>query len=191
MAAALAWFRDKLEVEMLHRTILVAIGANLPGPDGRPPVQTCQWALSRLAEQPGIWLRARSRWFRSAPVPPSGQPDYVNGVARLWGDPEPRAVLAILHAIEAEAGRQRGLPDAARTLDLDLLAVDDLQIDDGSPGLVLPHPRLHRRGFVLAPLADVAPDWVHPRLHRSVAEMLAETDLTGVVPLDTGATTLP
>lgn len=171
---------------MLHRTILVAIGANLPGAQGETPLQTCEWASARLAALPGLWLRARSRWFRSAPVPPSGQPDYINGVARLWGRAEPRAMLEALHEIEAQAGRTRSLPNAARTLDLDLLAIDDLQIDDGEGRLVLPHPRLHRRAFVLAPLADVAPDWVHPRLARSVTELLAEADGSGVSAIPPG-----
>jgi 2-amino-4-hydroxy-6-hydroxymethyldihydropteridine diphosphokinase len=171
---------------MLHRTILVAIGSNLAGPAGETPLHTCEWSLSQLANQPGLWLRARSRWFVSAPVPPSGQPDYVNGVARLWGTPKPAELLAMLHGIEAAAGRQRSVPNAARTLDLDLLAVDDLVLDDGPGALVLPHPRLHQRGFVLAPLTDVAPDWVHPVLHRSAAEMLAEADLSGLHALDGG-----
>lgn len=175
---------------MLQRTILVAFGANLPSGKGATPLETCEWSLRRLANQPGLWLRARSRWFVSAPVPPSGQPEYVNGVARLWGAGEPAALLAILHMIEAEAGRERGLPNAARTLDLDLLAVDDIVVDQG-PGLILPHPRLHQRGFVLAPLADVAPDWVHPVLHRSVAEMLAGADLAGVRSLETARTVQP
>ena len=77
----------------------------------------------------------------------------------------------MLHAIEAEAGRVRGAPDAARTLDLDLLAMDGLVM--ATPRLVLPHPRLQDRAFVLAPLQDIRPDWTHPVLHLSVATMLA------------------
>jgi len=170
---------------MLHCTILVAIGANLPGPAGQAPLQTCRWAVDRLTRLPGLDLVACSRWYRSAPVPPSGQPDYVNGVARLRGEAEPAALLAALHRIEAEAGRVRGAVNAARTLDLDLLAVDDLRIDSAS--LVLPHPRLQDRAFVLAPLQEVAPDWVHPAepvKGRTVAAMLDRADRAGLSLLD-------
>ena len=138
--------------------------------------------------KPGLSLQARSHWYRSAPVPPSGQPDYVNGVARLWGRTTPRDMLATLQAIEAEAGRVRSVPNAARTLDLDLLAVDSVELDTAD--LVLPHPRLHRRGFVLAPLAEIAPDWVHPRLHRSARDMLRGADLSGITRLPWAAPAL-
>ena len=163
---------------MLHRTILVALGANLPGPGGRSPLESCVWAVEQLRAIPGVTLGAVSQWYRSAPVPPSGQPEYVNGVARLSGNLAPHEMLAALLAIETEAGRARSVPNAARTLDLDLLAVDGIELD--TTDLVLPHPRLHLRGFVLAPLAEVAPDWVHPRLRRSASEMLQTADLTGL-----------
>lgn len=169
---------------MLHCTILVAIGANLPGRLGQTPVQTCDWAVDRLAELPGLRLVLRSHWYRSSPVPPSGQPDYINGAVRLSGAAEPHALLALLHAIEAEAGRRRAEVNAARTLDLDLLAVDGLVID--TAGLVLPHPRLQDRAFVLLPLAEVAPGWVHPRL-GPLAVLVDAIDKAGVealAPLD-------
>ena len=169
---------------MLHRMVLVALGANLAGPLGRTPLEACEWAVARLRVLPGLSLQARSHWYRSAPVPPSGQPDYVNGVARLWGRATPGGLLASLQAMEAEAGRVRSVRDAARTLDLDLLAMDGLVLDE--PDLVLPHPRLHQRGFVLAPLAEIAPDWVHPGLGRSAREMLAGADLSGVTRLAWG-----
>ena len=162
--------------------ILVAVGANLPGPEGRTALESCEWALARVAALPGLRLVARSRWWRTTPVPPSGQPDYVNGVMRLEGEAVPEALLAALHGIEAEGGRVRGAVNGARTLDLDLVGVDDL-VRSG-PGLVLPHPRLHERGFVLAPLAEVAPDWLHPLLRQSVAELARRADMTGVVLCD-------
>ena len=150
---------------------LVAIGANLPGPDGASALETCRRAAEALRHLPGLRLAALSAWYRTAPVPPSGQPDYVNGVARLEGWADPAAMLAALQHIEQAHGRQRGVADAARTLDLDLIALGGLV--RSAPDLVLPHPRTHLRRFVLAPLCDVAADWVHPVLGRSAAELLA------------------
>jgi 2-amino-4-hydroxy-6-hydroxymethyldihydropteridine diphosphokinase len=161
--------------------ILIAIGANLPGPTGAFPLVTCRMAVEALRDLPRLRLQAVSHWYETDPVPPSGQPPYVNGMARLEPAgpmPDPAALLARLQAIEARCGRQRGLPNAARTLDLDIVAIGALVRD--SPNPVLPHPRAHQRGFVLRPLADVAPDWVHPALHRSVSDLLAELTPDGV-----------
>ena len=166
--------------------ILVAIGANLPDCSGRPALGTCVWALSQLAMLARV--ERMSRWYRTAPVPPSGQPDYINGVIRLHGSCDAFIFLTALHAIEAQAGRVRagrvqdgrvqdGL-NAARVLDLDLLAVDALVVD--APGLIVPHPRLSQRAFVLAPLCDVAPEWRHPVLGKNAMELLASVDQTGV-----------
>jgi 2-amino-4-hydroxy-6-hydroxymethyldihydropteridine diphosphokinase len=156
--------------------ILIALGANLPAADGAAPMATCRAAAEALRGLPGLRLQGLSRWYLTAPVlsragAPAGQPAYVNGVARLEGQIDPTALLARLQAIEAAAGRSRGAPDAPRTLDLDIIAIDELVRD--APDPVLPHPRAHLRAFVLRPLAEVAPGWVHPRLHRSVAELLA------------------
>ena len=151
--------------------ILVALGANLPAADGAAPLDACRAAAAALDGLLGLRLRAVSRWYESAPVPPSDQPAYVNGVARLDGEADPAALLAALHAIEARAGRRRGAPNAARTLDLDLVAMGDLV--RAAPDPVLPHPRAHLRAFVLAPLRDVAPGWRHPVLGRGAGELLA------------------
>ena len=157
--------------------ILVAIGANLPGPRGEPPRSTCEWAVKRLAALPGLRLAAVSRWYETAPEPPSDQPNYVNGAVRLEGTAEPEALLAALHAIEAEAGRLRTVRNAARPLDLDLIAMDGL-VRDAPP--ILPHPRAHLRAFVLLPLRDVAPEWRDPISGRTPGETLAA--LPGVQP---------
>ena len=143
--------------------ILVAIGANLNGPNGAPPLETCLAAARLLDGLPGYRVGAVSRWYETAPVPPSDQPNYVNGVARLDAEApgDPAALLAALHAIEARFGRERSAIDAARTLDLDLIDMNGLVRD--APDPVLPHPRAHLRAFVLMPLLDVAPDWRHPR----------------------------
>ncbi len=155
----------------MFQTILIAIGANLASAGGRTPLEICQWAAKQLAHLPGLELRRRSRWFATQPIPASDQPRFVNGACWLSGAAEPCRLLEALQAIEAEAGRVRGVRNAARTLDLDLLAMDTLVM--AKPKLILPHPRLQDRAFVLAPLQDIRPDWMHPVLNLSVAMMLA------------------
>ena len=152
------------------RMILVAIGANLPGRSGQPAWVTCRDAAEALRGIGGLRLAALSRWHVTAPEPPSGQPDYCNGVARLEGRCDPAALLGQLQSIEARAGRRRSNANAARELDLDIIDIDGLV--RAAPDPVLPHPRAHLRRFVLAPLAEVAPDWVHPRLGLGIAALL-------------------
>lgn len=159
---------------------LIALGANLPAPDGACPRMTCERALQSLACLPGLTLQARSRWFSTAPVPPSGQPRFINGVVRLGGRCDPAALIAALQHIEAASGRLRGAPNAARTLDLDIIDMAG-EIRD-SPDPILPHPRCHLRAFVLLPLRDVAPRWRHPRLKKSVSDLIALLPLQDVRP---------
>jgi 2-amino-4-hydroxy-6-hydroxymethyldihydropteridine diphosphokinase len=161
--------------------ILIALGANLPGPDGSSPLSTCRRAAMALDMLPGLRLRGLSCWYQTAPVPPSDQPPYINGVAHLCGSADPVLLLAALQAMEARAGRVREQPHAARPLDLDIIAVNLLVRT--APDPVLPHPRAHERAFVLAPLRDVAPDWVHPSLGESVAVMLSRLAEQDVRPI--------
>lgn len=159
--------------------ILIAIGANLPGPDGASARETCERAVVALARLPGLRMAGRSRWYATAPQPPSGQPDYINGVIGLEGvSPDPAIVLGWLQAIEAAAGRVRGVANAARTLDLDIIDIDGLCRD--APDPILPHPRAHLREFVLRPLLDVMPAWRHPRTGTAGAALLAALPEQGV-----------
>ena len=149
--------------------IIIGLGANLPSRFG-PAEATLTAALAAL-DRSGIAVRARSRFWRTAPVPVSDQPWFVNAVAVVETDLPPAEVLSRLHAIERDFGRVRGARNEARLLDLDLIAYGRV-IETGA--LTLPHPRLAARAFVLLPLQEVAPDWVHPVTGKALSEMIAE-----------------
>jgi 2-amino-4-hydroxy-6-hydroxymethyldihydropteridine diphosphokinase len=142
-----------------------AEGANL----GDPPRQI-ERALTALAEIPGIQLLARSALYRSPPLGPTPQPVFCNAVCALASTLTPEALLQRLLALEREAGRERRERWGPRLLDLDLLHVEGVSLQQ--PGLTLPHPELARRGFVLVPLAEIAPELVIPGLGK-VAECAA------------------
>lgn len=153
--------------------ILIGLGANLPSAGYGAPRATLEAALRRCAES-GLKIARSSPWYRSAPVPVSDQPWYVNGVAVVETNLTPLSLLSVLHDIERMFGRVRRVCNESRELDLDLLAYEDLVVEStGDAELDLPHPRLHDRAFVLYPLRDVAPLWRHPVSHRSVDELIA------------------
>ncbi len=151
--------------------ILVAIGANLPAPGGISVRMSCAEAAEAVGRLPGLRPVKLSPWYRTAPVPAADQPDYCNGALRLEGNGDPAMLLAALHGIEAQFARTRGAVNAARTLDLDLIEMNGLVRRDPPP--ILPHPRAHLRAFVLRPVLDIAPDWVHPVLQLDAARLLA------------------
>lgn len=129
----------------------VALGANLDD-----PVAQVQAAFEALRHLPASRLMRASSLYRTAPVGIHGQPDFINAVALLETGLEAEALLDALLATEAAFGRRRDFHHAPRTLDLDLLLFDDVLIDTAR--LSLPHPRMHLRAFVMAPLAEIAPD---------------------------------
>jgi 2-amino-4-hydroxy-6-hydroxymethyldihydropteridine diphosphokinase len=158
--------------------VLIGISANLPGPDGASPLDTARRAAAQLDALPGLRLRALSRWYLTEPIPPSGQPPYLNAIACLITEPtatepDPADLLGWLQAIEVQAGRVRGEPNAARTLDLDIVAMGEAGgMVRSAPDPILPHPRAHLRAFVLVPLIEVAPDWTHPVLRRRAHDLV-------------------
>ena len=120
----------------------------------------------------GILIDRVSRWYRTAPVPASEQPWYVNAVAEVSTSLSADRLLAQLHEVEEAFGRVRSVPNAPRTIDLDLLDYRG-QIAIGGPGrAILPHPRMEGRAFVLRPLADLAPAWRHPVTRRTIQDLV-------------------
>lgn len=139
---------------MSHRAF-IALGSNL-----QDPQRQVRQALTEISEMPGIQLVRASSLYRTAPVGYDNQPDFINAVAEITTDIPPAALLQALLALETTHGRERPFPNAPRVLDLDLLLYDDLTMH--SEELTLPHPRMHSRGFVLLPLAEIAPTLVIP-----------------------------
>jgi 2-amino-4-hydroxy-6-hydroxymethyldihydropteridine diphosphokinase len=152
--------------------IYIALGANLDHPEHGPPRRVLEAALNDLGER-GVVVRRVSPWYRTAPVPASDQPWYVNAVAEVTTDLGPDRLLALMHEVEAAFGRVRSVPNAARLIDLDLLDFRG-EIAAGGPGkATLPHPRMEGRAFVIRPLADLDPAWRHPRTGASIQALLA------------------
>jgi 2-amino-4-hydroxy-6-hydroxymethyldihydropteridine diphosphokinase len=149
---------------------LVGLGSNLG-----PRQELLQQAADRLAREPGVRLLALSRFLETRPVGgPAGQPMFLNAAAVLETRLAPQGLLEVLHRIQHELGRQPAERWAARSIDLDLLLYDDQVI--ATEQLVVPHPRMAWRRFVLQPAAEVAPNWIHPPTGWSIARLLEHLD---------------
>ena len=171
----------------VKKTVLLALGANLSSFFGPPDVTICL-AMKKMAKA-GLADISISRLFTTPAYPAGSGPDYVNAAVSCTSQLSPIEILAAMQEIETHFGRERGQRWGARSLDIDLLAVgadilpDEMtfrhwlempqpdQMKTVPADLILPHPRMHERGFVLAPLAEVAPNWRHPVLGKTVAEM--------------------
>jgi len=147
----------------------IGIGSNLEEPHAQ-----VAHAFDELARLPRTRLSARSSLYRSAPVGYAAQPDFVNAVAELDTALAPHELLAELQAIEARHGRRRSFANAPRTLDLDLLLYGEARIDEAQ--LVVPHPRMHERAFVLRPLVEIAPQAVVPGVGSAAALLAARAE---------------
>lgn len=182
---------------------MVAYGANLPS-DETGLSSTVDRIIHEVVQLANVTLRQQSRRFRTPAWPPGSGPDFINGVLALDTDLAPEELLEKLHGIEAKLGRERRKRWEARVCDLDLIAfggkvspdahtvshwmeLDDAQVRQRVPeALILPHPRMHLRAFVLVPFCEILPDWQHPILGRTAAELLssvAPEDRAKVVPV--------
>ena len=153
-------------------TAYVALGSNLDDPAAQVAA-----GFAALASLPESQLVARSGLYRTAPVGYADQPDFINAAAALETALSPRALLDALLDIELAHGRTRRFVNAPRTLDLDILLYGERVVDE--PGLHVPHPRMHERAFVLAPLAEIAPRALIPG-RGAVATLFAALDASGV-----------
>lgn len=162
--------------------ILIAFGANKPSVCGEP-ADTLRAALSALPEF-GVRIMRVSRFYHSPAWPDPTDPPYVNAVVAVETALSPDQLLAVLHRVEDRFGRTRREPNAQRTLDLDILDYEG-RVESPPTGPVLPHPRMHDRPFVLRPLAEIRPGWIHPVLARPVEALLqeAETQENRAIPL--------
>lgn len=158
-------------------TVFVGLGGNV-GCVG----ENLRTALFRISRFPDTRIARVSSLYLSAPVGMTNQPDFVNGVAQIETQLDPTRFLGLLLEVEASLGRTREISGGPRTVDLDVLLWDDRVAD--SAGLTIPHPRMHQRGFVLVPFAEIAPEIRHPRIGKTIRELLRDLGPTpDVMPL--------
>jgi 2-amino-4-hydroxy-6-hydroxymethyldihydropteridine diphosphokinase len=154
----------------MRHIAFIGLGSNL-----EDPLRQLQQAFVDLEGLPDTHLQARSSLYRSAPLGGpdmpelTDQPDFVNAVAKIATDLAPQVLLQALLQIEHSHGRERTFRNAPRTLDLDVLLYDDMQLHE--QGLTIPHPQMHRRAFVLQPLLEIAPDISIPGIGAAAEAM--------------------
>lgn len=157
--------------------IFLGIGANLVADGYSSAEEGCLAAIDSLKED-AIEVVAISPFYKTAPVPISDQPWYFNAVVEIATDLAPENIIGILHQREECFGRIRFERNEARVLDIDIIDFRGMVMDGN---LMLPHPRMHERAFVLKPLADLAPDWRHPVTSVHIRELLAEAEKTQAI----------
>lgn len=162
---------------MESNMILIGLGSNLCGKEFDSPREVLEAAIAEMLSC-GIIVKEQSRFYESEPVPKSDQPWFVNAVVAVETELAAGDLLHKLHEIEAALGRQRRVRWEARVIDLDILSYKDKILPSAklwgpkTDGTTIPHPRLHERLFVLKPMMDICPDWKHPVLGKTVAELV-------------------
>ena len=158
----------------MNHTVYIALGTNLG-----ERLANLRAAIESM--QPEITVLAESHVYETPPWGYEDQPAFLNMVVKAETDLEPELLLNNLKQLEVELGRKQNFRWGPRLIDLDILFYDDLVLE--LPPLVIPHPRLHERAFVLVPLMDVAPDLIHPMFQRRVSDLLTDVDTQGIVHL--------
>ena len=151
---------------------VIALGSNLGN-----SLETLELVLKTIDEVEGITLKKYSSWYQTKPIGPQ-QPDYINGCALIEVTLKPDHLLKTLLKIEDQFGRVRKERWGARTLDLDLILYGDLILN--TPNLIIPHPHMNERAFVLIPLAEIAPNMIEPKSGLTIIELLEKVDTSGV-----------
>ena len=152
----------------MKNTAFVALGANLKKNKNLSLQENIQSALKYFPDQ-SIKLIEMSNWYKSEPFPKLNQPWYINAVVKIATNKSPENLLNSLHEIEDQFGRKRNKLNEARTLDLDLIDFNGI-VNKENP--ILPHPRMHLRKFVLMPLKDIEPQWLHPCFKSKIDKLL-------------------
>ncbi len=156
---------------MKEHIVYLALGSNL---DDR--LENLKQAIAALTPQ--MEVKAKSQVYETPPWGYKDQPKFLNQVIKVKTYLDPESLLKHLKRLEVALGRKPSVPNGPRLIDIDILFYDDLVLE--KPSLVIPHPRLHERGFVLLPLMDIAPDLVHPVHKKSVRDMLAQANVEGI-----------
>jgi len=159
--------------------VFIAFGGNLGD-----VLSNFRSARQNIAQLARIHVTHSSLLYRTTPLGPAGQPDYLNAMIAAESELKPLALLTALQHIERQHGRIRAEHWGARTLDLDIIAMDSLAIDDKR--LSIPHPQMHHRQFVLRPLCDIEPNWQHPNLNKTASQLLNALLLAGEPALPQG-----
>ena len=157
---------------MNRHEVAIALGSNLG--ESRNILASSLMTLDKIS---GIEVKKKSSWYQTIPIGPP-QPDYINSCAILKVTLNPEELLKTLLEVEIKFGRQRREKWGARTLDLDVILFDNIIYN--TPGLEIPHPRMRERGFVLVPLAEIAPEWVDPITGKTIKQLLQFIDTSGV-----------
>ena len=157
----------------MSNKIIIGVGGNINSDDGSHPIETCNKAIS-LFQKYSIKVKKQSKWYNSEPIPKSDQPIFFNCVVIATTKLNEYYVLKFLHKIEAEFGRRRNEINEPRSIDLDLIDYSNKVLNNKN--LIIPHPRAHLRKFVIGPLAEINPYWIHPILKINVLDILKKLD---------------